>query len=223
MIRPLLILALLVHVMQVNALEILDDYHENDNPSSYDISFLAEPALSLIFSNEAIKTLRDVSRDMGLYSDFRDAGPEIRESVINKLVTTEGLEKTRLRSKFNNMLLWIPTKKGHCAWHNGLRIKLETDIPLLYFSRHELGPSESIVGKNAVKVMSDARSMLPDVLFDKGSTVIGIDSKIQALIVQPPTLRYPGDRKPNNFRFIVLPIFSARLNKKVITGFVGLW
>jgi hypothetical protein len=65
--------------------------------------------------------------------------------------------------------------------------------------------------------------MLPDVLFDKGSTVIGIDSKIQALIVQPPTLRYPGDRKPNNFRFIVLPIFSARLNKKVITGFVGLW
>jgi hypothetical protein len=110
MIRPLLILALLVHVMQVNALEILDDYHENDNPSSYDISFLAEPALSLIFSNEAIKTLRDVSRDMGLYSDFRDAGPEIRESVINKLVTTEGLEKTRLRSKFNNMLLWIPTK-----------------------------------------------------------------------------------------------------------------
>jgi hypothetical protein len=65
--------------------------------------------------------------------------------------------------------------------------------------------------------------MLPDVLFDKGSTVIGIDSKIQALIVQPPTLSYPDDRKPNNFRFIVLPIFRGHLNKKVITGFVGLW
>jgi hypothetical protein len=208
--------------MQANALETPEDYHESDKPRTYEISFLSEPALSLIFSNETVNSLRGVSSDMRDYSGLRDASPKTLQIVLNEVVTAEGLEKIRLRSKFNNLLFWVPAKQDNYAWHNGLQIKLATKSPLLYFPSHELGPNESMDGSNAIQVISDARFMLPDVLFDKGSKAIGTDSGIQALIVQPQSLRNLGDRKPNKFRFIVVPIFNNS-DKQVITGFVGLW